>query len=97
MAIEGEAITPERDLLFQLINMYKKCRIESRAAKSLIAQISSEDAALGTYLESERLKWVERAEHVAAGEFRAVKAALLGQKPYLPALRVLLERHRPKP
>jgi hypothetical protein len=97
MAIEGEVITLERDLLLQLIKLYKTCRIEARAAKAVIAGLSSEHAELGPFLEAERQKWILRAEHVAVGEFRAVEAALLGQKPYLPALRVLLGRHRPKP
>jgi len=96
MSDKGQVISEERFLVLQLVRLYKACRIEMRASKNAIAALAHENAAIGAYLEEERQRWIERAEHAASSEFRAIEAALLDQKPYLSALRVLLGRHQPK-
>jgi hypothetical protein len=96
MAIDGQVITPERDLLLQLVKFYKTCRIESKAAKGAIADVSQENRGIGALLEAKRQQRVAREEQRTSAEFRALEAALLGEKPYLPALRLLLQRHQPR-
>jgi hypothetical protein len=96
MAIEGEIITPERDLLLQLVQLYKVCRIEARAAKNVIDALSERDPEIAVALKAEHLKHVERISERADAEFRALEKALRGHKPYLPALRFFLESHQPK-
>jgi hypothetical protein len=96
MAIEGQVVTEERDLLLQLIRLYKKCSIEKRAAQSTITSLSEWHPETAVAVQPEREKWRERAQLRFDADFRALENALLGQKPYLGALRVLVGRHQPK-
>ena len=97
MAVEGQVVSEERFLLLELVRLYKKCSVERRAAQTAISSVSQKNAPLRAVLEEEREKWQERAQSLFDSDFRALEAALLGQKSYLGALRMLVKNHQSRP